>query len=286
MPPTIIVREMDLPTQPITLSVPQVEDLSRHFSSFRHDVNGCLALVVAATELIRYNPDVLKRMSNTLIEQPPKIAGKVREFIEHCERVLGMRPSDGAWYPPMWKHTNHGTVMPTQSVSLTVEQIRSVHNEVMHLGKELAQLGFILSGVRALASRNSTHATDALPNVADQFVKAALKFEQLTQSFEQVATIQDTGPRRLASGAPSQPINLAPDHVELFHRRLLNFERDMHDHLTPLLELSGLARRSPEKLPPRAGEFSEASPKISAEINTFAVEFDKTFGIVRSGQAR
>ena len=278
---------MDLPKEPITLSVPQVEDLSRHFSTFRHDVNGCLALVVAATELIRYNPDVLKRMANTLIEQPPKIAGKVREFIEQCERTLGLRnSSEAAWYPPLWRLSNHGSVMPNEPVSFSADQIKTLHNEVTHLSKELTQLGFVLSGVRALGSANPSHAVDALPNATDQFMKAASKFEQLASQFEKIANIEDTGPRRLASGAPSQPVTLAPAQIELFQRRLHNFERDMRGHLAPLLELSGLARHAPEKLPPRAGEFSEASPKISAEINTFASEFDRTFGIVRPGQAR
>src|SRR6187399_1284434 len=110
MRPASIVRGMDLPKQTITLDLPKLEELSRYFSTFRHDVNGCLALVVAATELIRYNPDVLKRMSNTLIEQPPKIAGKVRELVEQCERTLTLRKAtDAAWFPPLWRHANHGS---------------------------------------------------------------------------------------------------------------------------------------------------------------------------------
>src|SRR5688572_32348707 len=182
---------MDLPKQSITLDVPQVEELSRHFSTFRHDVNGCLALVVAATELIRYNPDVLKRMANTLIEQPPKIAGKVREFIEQCERTLELRnPTELAWFPPLWRLSNHGSVMPTEPVSFTADQIKSMHNEVTHLSKELTQLGFVLSGLRALGSLNSAHAVDALPNATDQFMKATQKFEQLAAQFERAAQIQ------------------------------------------------------------------------------------------------
>ncbi len=278
---------MDLPKTPVTLNVSQVEELCRQFSTFRHDVNGCLALVVAATELIRYNPSVLKRMAGTLIEQPPKIAGKVREFAEECERALGLRSAtEGVWFPALWKHANHGSVMPTGPVSLTADQVKSIYNEVTHLSKEIAQLGFMISGVRTLGALNPTHAADALPNVTDQFIKAAAKFEQLAVQIERNAQIQDTGPRRLSSTAPSQPVTLAPAQVELFHRRLLNFERDMQGHLVPLLELSSLSRRAPEELPPRAGEFSEASPKISTEMNTFALEFDRTFGIVRSGQSR
>ncbi len=172
---------MDLPKQPVTLDVPQVEELSRHFSTFRHDVNGCLALVVAATELIRYNPDVLKRMANTLIEQPPKIAGKVREFIEQCERMIGLRnATEPTWYPSLWKHSNHGSALPTEAVPFTPDQIKSVYNDVTHLSKEMSQLGFLLSGVHALGDANPMHAVDAMPNVADQFMKVALKLSRTT----------------------------------------------------------------------------------------------------------
>src|SRR5436190_22915028 len=98
---------VSLPSQSVSLTVPQVEELSRHFSAFRHDVNGCLALVVAATELIRYNPEVVKRMSGTLLEQPPKIAGKVNEFVSECERVLTIRDTkEATWYPATWHWVN------------------------------------------------------------------------------------------------------------------------------------------------------------------------------------
>jgi hypothetical protein len=280
---TSIVRAVELPTQPLTLDVPQVEELARHFSSFRHDVNGCLALVVAATELIRYNPAVLKRMANTLVEQPPKIAGKVREFIGQCERTLGLsNAAEISWYPLLWKHTNHTATMPAEPVSFSPEQAKALHNEVMQLGKELTQLGFVLSGARALQALEVAHAVETLTNVSDQFTKAAVKFEHLQTQFEQAAQILDCGPRRLGSAAPTHAVILSPEQIGLFHHRLLNFQRDMHEHLVPLLDLTRLARRSPEQLPPRAGEFAAASPKISSEINTFATEFDRTFGIVRS----
>ena len=277
---------MDLPTQAVTLDVPHVEELSRHFSSLRHDVNGCLALVVAATELIRYNPNVLKRMSTTLVEQPPRIAGKVREFIEQCERTLGLRPAtEASWYPPLWKRTNYVTGSVPGAVSLTAEQAKGLQNDLMHTAKELAQLGFFISGAQSLNTLDPANGGDVLPNMADQFTKAALKFDALAARFEQAAQVQDSGARRLQGGIPAQPVTLTPDEVALFHRRLLNFQRDMQKQLVPLLELSRLARQNPQLLVPRAGEFSEASPKISAEMNNFAIEFDRAFGISRAAQA-
>ena len=274
---------MDLPTQPVTLDVPQGEELSRHFSSFRHDVNGCLALVVAATELIRYNPDVVKRMTITLVEQPPKIAGKVREFVEQCERMLGLRPAtEPSWYAALWKRSNLVAGTPANPVTLTIDQAKALQNEVTLLCKEMTQLGFMTSGACSLAARDAGSAAEALPSVVDQFTKTALKFDQLAAQFEKAAYLEEPGVRRIASGAPTRAVTLTPEEVSLFHRRLMNFEHDMHEHLAPLLELSRIARQNPQQLKTHSGEFSKAPPKISGEMTNFAVEFDKTFGIVRT----
>ena len=274
---------MDSLAQPVTLDVPQGEDLSRHFSSFRHDVNGCLALIVAATELIRYNPGVVKRMTVTLVEQPPKIAGKVREFVEQCERMLGLRPAaELSWYAALWKRSNLVAGAPSKPPTLTIDQAKELQTEITQLCKEMTQLGFMISGARSLTSRNGTGAAEALPSVMDQFTKTALKFDQLAAQFEKAANIEEPGARRIASGLPTQPVTLSPEQVALFHRRLTNFEHDMHEHLAPLLELSRIARQDPQQLQTRSAEFAQAPPKISGEMTTFATEFDKTFGIVRA----
>ena len=39
---------MGLPAHPVTLTVEQIEDLNRKLSTLRHDINGDLALIVAA----------------------------------------------------------------------------------------------------------------------------------------------------------------------------------------------------------------------------------------------
>lgn len=79
---------MGLPTQPVTLSPEQIESLSRRVATLRHDINNHLSLIVAATELIRYNPDMLKRMSATLAEQPPKISDEITRFCGELEKLL------------------------------------------------------------------------------------------------------------------------------------------------------------------------------------------------------
>lgn len=81
---------MGLPTEPVTISVAQIEQLNRKLASLRHDVNNHLSLIVAASELIRYNPDMLKRMSATLVEQPPKISEEIGRFAGELDKILGI----------------------------------------------------------------------------------------------------------------------------------------------------------------------------------------------------
>jgi len=79
---------MALPIEPVTLTVQQVEELNRKLSTLRHDINGDLALVVAAAELIKLNPDILQRMLSTLLEQPSKIRDRVDRFSAEFEKAL------------------------------------------------------------------------------------------------------------------------------------------------------------------------------------------------------
>ena len=81
---------MVLPTEPVTLSVQQLEELNRKLSTLRHDINGDLALVVAAAELIKLNPDILQRMLSTLLEQPGKVRDKLDRFSAEFEKILGI----------------------------------------------------------------------------------------------------------------------------------------------------------------------------------------------------
>lgn len=84
---------MALPDGPVTISVQQLEELSKKLSTLRHDVNNHLSLVVAAAELIKFNPDMATRMSATLSEQPPKISDELNKFALEFERVMGITRS-------------------------------------------------------------------------------------------------------------------------------------------------------------------------------------------------
>lgn len=83
---------MGLPTSPVTLTVQQVEELHRKLSTLRHNVNNQLALIVAAAELIKVNPDIVPRMTVTLTEQPPRITEELKKFSAAFERALGITP--------------------------------------------------------------------------------------------------------------------------------------------------------------------------------------------------
>jgi len=81
---------MALPDGPVTLSPQQLEELNKRLSTLRHDVNNHLSLIVAAAELIKFNPEMANRMSATLSEQPPKISEELNKFSIEFEKVCGI----------------------------------------------------------------------------------------------------------------------------------------------------------------------------------------------------
>src|SRR5512144_382978 len=48
--------EMGLPSQPVTLTVEQLDQLNRKLANMRHDINNTLSLIMAAVELIKCKP--------------------------------------------------------------------------------------------------------------------------------------------------------------------------------------------------------------------------------------
>jgi hypothetical protein len=274
---------MVLPTQPVQLEVSQLDELNRHLSSFRHDVNGSLSLMVAAMELIRYSPDAARRMAATINEQPPRIAGKTHEFILECERVIGVRPAtEASWYRDLWSRYNAAGGELAGAVSLTPEAAKRLHSDLLHLGKELMLLGFIVSGANVLAVSDPRAGADVTQTAGEQLMKMTAKFNQLAASLEKTLQLIVKPPTRLPSGAPSGPVTLSVDQLAFFHGRLMNLERDMTEQLLPLLDLSKLARLDATQVAARAPEFAQQSPKLQAIMADFSVEFDKVFQIKRA----
>lgn len=84
------MHEMGLPTEPVTLTATQLDELNRKLANMRHDINNNLSLIVAAMELIRHKPQMTERMMATLGEQPAKIGDAVNKFSAEFERTFGI----------------------------------------------------------------------------------------------------------------------------------------------------------------------------------------------------
>lgn len=79
---------MALPTQPVTLTVEEIKELNSKLSTFRHDVNNNLLLIMASAELARLKPETAAQMMNTLLDQPQKITDIMAKFSVEFERAL------------------------------------------------------------------------------------------------------------------------------------------------------------------------------------------------------
>jgi hypothetical protein len=82
---------MAKPTEPVALSVEQIDKLNRKLIALRHDVNNNLSLIMAAAEILRRRPETAERMLNSLSEQPQKIAASLAQFSSELETTLGIK---------------------------------------------------------------------------------------------------------------------------------------------------------------------------------------------------
>ncbi len=81
---------MALPSQPAALSAEQVAELQRQLSTMRHDVNNQMSIIVAALELIRYQPETTEKMIETIALQPRKVGDSLAKFSAEFEKALGI----------------------------------------------------------------------------------------------------------------------------------------------------------------------------------------------------
>jgi uncharacterized membrane protein len=79
------------PNGPVTLTEEQILALHQKLREMRHDVNGRLANIVAAAELMRLRPDQspTERL-RLLLEQPHKASESISEFSRAFEGTLGL----------------------------------------------------------------------------------------------------------------------------------------------------------------------------------------------------
>ena len=82
---------MALPETPVALSPEQICDLNKKLSAMRHNVNNHLALVVAASELMRRKPELAQRLLDNILQQPERINVEIRGFSEAFEGMFGIR---------------------------------------------------------------------------------------------------------------------------------------------------------------------------------------------------
>ena len=79
---------MALPTEPITLSVQQIDELNRKLSTMRHDVNGKLSLITLALGAFQLQPESGERWLHIMSEQPQKIVADITQFSRDMEAAL------------------------------------------------------------------------------------------------------------------------------------------------------------------------------------------------------
>ena len=82
---------MELPGQPVTLTVEQIAELNQQLANFRHDINNNLALIMAGLEVLQQKPHLAERMMATVTEQPPKIVQAIVKFAAEFDKALGIK---------------------------------------------------------------------------------------------------------------------------------------------------------------------------------------------------
>ena len=82
---------MELPGQPVTLTVEEIVELRQKLGNLRHDVNNYLSLIIAGLEVIQHKPHLAERMMATVTEQPSKIVDSLAKFSLEFEKSLGIK---------------------------------------------------------------------------------------------------------------------------------------------------------------------------------------------------
>jgi len=78
------------PSGPVTLTEEQILVLHRRLRDMRHDVNGRLANIVAAAELMRLRPESAAERLRVLLDQPHQAAEAIGHFSRDFETALGL----------------------------------------------------------------------------------------------------------------------------------------------------------------------------------------------------
>jgi hypothetical protein len=80
---------------PVTLTEGQIMALHNQLRDMRHDVNGRMANIVAAAELVRLRPDRAEERLRILLDQPHQAAEAITIFSRAFETAFGLvRPPE------------------------------------------------------------------------------------------------------------------------------------------------------------------------------------------------
>ena len=79
------------PRGPVSLNEEQIVALHEKLRTMRHDVNGRLANIVAAAELMRLRPESTAERLQMLLDQPHKAAESIAEFSRIFEELFGLK---------------------------------------------------------------------------------------------------------------------------------------------------------------------------------------------------
>jgi hypothetical protein len=79
------------PGGPVTLNEEQILALHQKLRTMRHDVNGRLAIIVAAAELLRMRPESAAERLQILLEQPHRASAAITEFSREFESAFDLR---------------------------------------------------------------------------------------------------------------------------------------------------------------------------------------------------
>ena len=91
---------MGLPDKSVALAPEQIAELNKKLSTMRHNVNNHLAMIVAASELLKRKPEMMERMLDNIMQQPEKIIKEVRSFSDEFEAHFGITRDTNFALPP------------------------------------------------------------------------------------------------------------------------------------------------------------------------------------------
>jgi hypothetical protein len=86
---------MGLPEKEVALSPEQIAVLNRRLAMMRHNINNHLALIVAASELLKRKPEMAARLVDNIIQQPERITQELRGFSDDFEAAMGISRESG-----------------------------------------------------------------------------------------------------------------------------------------------------------------------------------------------